>query len=146
MIVALIIVFVISGTLLILVIALQDDQGGGVGGIFGGGSGSAFGSRSGNVMTKITSVLAAIFMIVALSVAWLSRSNQDEDIEARARIKSLREQEDIGWYMKSDQSEAGGQPEETVESEETEKAVVSPAAEEEKSLSDDSQTEKPSAD
>lgn len=105
MIILLIVVFVISAILLCLIIMIQDDQGEGLGGIFGGGSTSAFGSRSGNVLTKATSVLAAIFLITALGAAWLNRSSKSEDIEAKARIKSLEEQDSSDWYVKTQEAE-----------------------------------------
>ena len=132
MVIVLLVIFIISAILLILVIMLQDDQGDGLGGIFGGGSSSAFGSRSGNVLTRVTSVLAAIFLVTALAVAWLSRSSGTADIEARARIRSLEEQESSGWYIKSDQSEdseAEPETEETVAPKETsEQPSISPEA------------------
>ena len=115
MIILLIVVFVISSILLCLIIMLQDDQGDGLGGIFGGGSSSAFGSRSGNVLTKATSVLAAIFFVTAFGVAWLNRSIQSEDIEAKARIKSLEEQDSSDWYVKTEDTESSNSgPQESV--------------------------------
>ena len=106
MVILLIVVFVISALLLCVVIILQDDQGEGLGGLFGGGSSSAFGSRSGNVLTKATSVLAAIFFVTAFSVAWMNRSIQSEDIEAKARIRNLEEQDSSDWYVKTEETES----------------------------------------
>ncbi len=106
MVILLILVFVVSAILLCVVIILQDDQGEGLGGLFGGGSSSAFGSRSGNVLTKATSVLAAIFFITAFSFAWMNRSVQSEDIEAKARIRSLEEQDSSDWYVKTEETES----------------------------------------
>ena len=119
MIVLLIIIFVVSALLLSVIIIIQDDQGEGLGGIFGGGSSTAFGSRSGNVLTKVTSVLSAIFLVTALGVAWLNRSTTSEDIEAKARIKTLEERENSDWYVKTDESE----PVEPKESEAVEEVI-----------------------
>jgi len=108
MVVFLIVLFVISAILLTVVIMIQDDQGGGLGGIFGGGSGTAFGSRSGNVLTRATSILAAVFLLTAFGVAWLNRSPQTEDIEAKARLRSLEQEGGSDdWYVKESDQEAG---------------------------------------
>ena len=50
--IVLLVIMAISAVLLVLVVLVQDDQGEGIGGIFGGGSNTAFGSRSGNVLTR----------------------------------------------------------------------------------------------
>ena len=92
------VLFVISAILLALVVLVQDDQGEGIGGMFGGGSGSAFGSRSGNILTKATSILAAVFLLSALAVAWLNRSADTDDIEARARVRQLESGGAGEWY------------------------------------------------
>ena len=60
--------FVLSSILLITIVLIQDDQGGGIGGMFGGGGSAAFGARTGNVLTRITTVLAIIFFILSLDV------------------------------------------------------------------------------
>jgi preprotein translocase subunit SecG len=98
MVIALTVVFVISALLLAGVVLIQDDQGEGIGGMFGGGSSSAFGSRSGNILTKATAILAAIFLATAFGVAWLSRSVSSDDIEARARVRQLEESGSGEWY------------------------------------------------
>lgn len=57
----------IVSVLLVLIVLLQNEEGDGLGGLFGGGSNSAFGARSGNVLTRITSVLAILFFgLIAL--------------------------------------------------------------------------------
>ena len=60
--VVLLVILIVSAVLLVLVVLVQDDQGEGLGGIFGGGSTTPFGSRSGNVLTRFTAILAAVFL------------------------------------------------------------------------------------
>ena len=81
----LLVFFVIVAILLILLVLLQDEEGDSMGGIFAGGSGSAFGSRSGNVLTRTTTVLGALFLIISLGVALLNRSPAGEGVEAAGR-------------------------------------------------------------
>lgn len=64
------VIFVIVSVFLILIILLQSNRSAGMG-LFGGGSQSAFGSSSGDVLTKTTSVLAALFMLIALGLAFV---------------------------------------------------------------------------
>ena len=96
--VALIVLFSISAGLLIIIVMLQDEQGEGLGGIFGGGSSSAFGSRSGNVLTKFTSILGAIFIITAFSLAWYNRSVDNSDLLRAAKENVTNSQEDGEWW------------------------------------------------
>lgn len=101
------VVFVVSAVILTVIILLQDDQGEGVGGLFGGGSGSAFGPRTGNVLTKFTSIVAAIFLLSAFGVAWLNRTGTSEDIEAKAKAKMLEEEGSSSWYIRAEQVDQG---------------------------------------
>ncbi|MDZ4687493.1 MAG: preprotein translocase subunit SecG [Planctomycetaceae bacterium] len=56
----------ICGVLLILIILLQRGRGGGLAGALGGmGGQSAFGTKAGDVFTKITVVLAIIWVVLA---------------------------------------------------------------------------------
>ena len=81
----LLVIFVISAILLIIIVMLQDDQGEGLGGIFGGGSNASFGSRSGNILTKATSILGAIFILSSLGNAWVNRTAAAGDVLGVAR-------------------------------------------------------------
>ena len=119
------ILFVLSALILILVILIQDDQGEGLGGLFGGGSSSAFGPRTGNVLTRFTSVVAAIFLVSAFGIAWLNRSPEAGDILQKARVEKLKEAEENNWWVEeidAFQSEVVGDVEkpETSQSQSTE--------------------------
>ncbi len=94
----LLIIFIITSLLLIVLVLLQDEQGEGLGGIFGGGSSTPFGSRSGNVLTRATSILGAIFLISSLALAWVSRTPESEDVIGAARRGALSAQEGIEWW------------------------------------------------
>jgi preprotein translocase subunit SecG len=72
--VLLLVFFVIVSILLILLVLIQNEDGDSLGGIFAGGGGSAFGARSGNVLTKTTSILGALFLVISLSLALLNRT------------------------------------------------------------------------
>ncbi|MGH7286269.1 MAG: preprotein translocase subunit SecG [Polyangiaceae bacterium] len=73
--------------MLILVVLLQQGKGGGMGAAFGGGAGGqVFGGRgAGNLLTRATSVCAAVFMMTSVSLAYLSSSG-DRALKARAAI------------------------------------------------------------
>ena len=80
--------------MLILVVLLQQGKGGGMGAAFGGGAGAqVFGGRgAGNLLTRATSVCAAVFMITSVSLAYISSSG-DRALKARAAISAEKQSE-----------------------------------------------------
>lgn len=76
----LLVIFCLSALLLIVIVLFQDEQGEGMGGIFGGGSSNVYGSRSGNIITKTTSVIAAIFIICSFLLAWVNRTSDSDTL------------------------------------------------------------------
>ena len=61
---------VATSFLLVLVILAQKSKDQGLGMAFGGGMGeSLFGSRAGNVLTRLTVILAAVFMVSTVFLA-----------------------------------------------------------------------------
>lgn len=85
----LLVFFVIIAVLLVLMVLIQSEDGDSLGGLFAGGSNSAFGSRSGNILTKTTSVLGALFLVGSFALALVNRTpgtvaidGVDQEIEA----------------------------------------------------------------
>ncbi|MDA3809979.1 MAG: preprotein translocase subunit SecG [Spirochaetaceae bacterium] len=97
----LLVVFAVSAVLLIIVVLMQDDQGEGLGGIFGGSSSTPFGSSSGNVLTRITGVLGVIFIISSLGMAYIHRTVGEDDVLGEAR-RSNSTQQSESWFENSD--------------------------------------------
>ena len=97
--IVLLVIFALAALLMILVIMLQDDQGEGIGGLFGGGSSSAFGPRSGNILTRFTTILGAIFVVGAFALAWLNRTPESTDIIEKARLEQMQEAEASNWWV-----------------------------------------------
>lgn len=58
--------FIVISLLLIMVVLLQKGRGGGLGAAFGGIGSTAFGTRVGDVLTWVTIVLTALFLILAV--------------------------------------------------------------------------------
>ena len=94
----LLVIFIISSILLIIIVMMQDEQGEGLGGIFGGGSSAAFGSRSGNILTRTTSIIAAVFMITSFGLTWVNRTPEKGDVLGTARSEVSKTTED--WWNK----------------------------------------------
>jgi preprotein translocase subunit SecG len=116
----LLVIFAIAALIMILVIMLQDDQGEGIGGLFGGGSTTPFGSRSGNILTRFTSILGAIFVVGAFALAWLNRSPETTDIVEKARLERIQEAEQSNWWVERIEEVEPGTGEETGEDGESE--------------------------
>lgn len=74
--VVLLVVFVVDSVLLVLTILIQSGRGGGLAGALGGISSadSALGVRAASQIEKITGVFAAIFLAVALALAFIPHS------------------------------------------------------------------------
>jgi preprotein translocase subunit SecG len=89
--VVLLVFFVIDAVFLVLLVLLQNEEGDSLGGIFAGGSNTAFGSRSGNFLTRATTVLGALFLVISLGLALLSRTPGGTGIEEEVRKLNTQE-------------------------------------------------------
>ena len=110
----LLVFFIIVAVLLILLVLAQNEEGDSLGGIFAGGSGSAFGSRSGNVLTRATTVLGALFLIISLGLALLNRSPTGSGVEVQAR--NLESGAGSEWFLE-DETPPAEVPNEELQSE-----------------------------
>jgi len=105
--IVLLVILVISAVLLVLVVLVQDEQGEGIGGIFGGGSSTAFGSRSGNVLTKFTAVLATVFLVCCFGMAWISRTPTAGNVIGKARQQALSTAQQQSWWVQTPAAPGG---------------------------------------
>ncbi len=95
----LLVLLAISSILLVLLVLLQDEQGEGLTGIFGGGtSSSTFGSRTGNVLTRFTAVLAAVFLFCCLGLAYVNRTPTTGNVIGAARSEALQGSTTANWW------------------------------------------------
>lgn len=99
----LLVIFILDAILLIALVMMQDEQGEGLGGLFGGGSATTFGSRSGNVLTKFTSILGAIFLVCSFGLAWVNRTQEEGDVITAARRKQAEEGFSEAWWLPEDE-------------------------------------------
>lgn len=103
----LLVIFIATSLLLIGLVLIQDEQGEGLGGIFGGGSAAPVGNRTGNILTKTTSILGAIFFLTSFGLAWLNRTPEAGNVEAAARALEA-EQGAIEWWRTDESAAEGG--------------------------------------
>ena len=77
--------YILISVSLVIIILLQQGKGSDIGSAFGAGSSNTmFGtSSSSNPLTKVTAVLAAVFLILSLSITYISRSslNQESSVD-----------------------------------------------------------------
>ena len=103
--IALMVVLIVSALLLVGIVLLQDDGGDGIGSMFGGGMGNQIGNRGGNILTRITSVLAVFFVFSAFGLALLNRTPDTDAVEAAARRDNAGVQR--WWLDEQDQGPSG---------------------------------------
>ncbi|MFW5684648.1 MAG: preprotein translocase subunit SecG [Spirochaetota bacterium] len=98
----LLVVFIITAVLLVIIVLMQDEQGEGLGGIFGGGGAAPVGNRSGNILTRATSIIATIFLVSLFGYAWINRTPEESNVEAAARALEAQEEGVLEWWRVDD--------------------------------------------
>ncbi len=99
----LLVLFIIVAVLLVAMVLIQDDQGEGLGGMFGGSGSSPFGAKSGSVLVKFTTVLGILFFVSSLGLAWVSRTTSDDDILKAAVKAEIESDEGSDWWDGSEE-------------------------------------------
>ena len=100
----LIVVHTIISILLVSLVLMQASQGGGLSGTFGGQAASSIlgGQGAGNVLSKITGWLAAIFIGLAILISIMSGPNEDSSLSL---VKKAAEENPIPIEQNSPQLE-----------------------------------------
>lgn len=107
----LLVLFIIVSIFLVLIVLVQSEEGDSLGGVFAGGSNTAFGSRSGNILTRISTVLGALFFILSFSLAMLNRSPADDrGVEEAGRRLTPKTEEAADLKAFEPQSKANEAP------------------------------------
>ncbi|MFO7849894.1 MAG: preprotein translocase subunit SecG [Spirochaetia bacterium] len=99
----LLVIFVITSLLLIGIVMIQDNQGEGLGGIFGGSGGASMGSRSGNILTKTTTILGTVFLVTAFALAWINKSPEGGNVIEAAQDQISEENNE--WWNQENEEE-----------------------------------------
>jgi preprotein translocase subunit SecG len=84
------VIHVVVCLFLILIVLLQQSKGGGLSGSLGAGASQVFGGRSStNFMTRLTGIMATLFMLTSISLAYLSSAG-DREMKAFDTIQQDR--------------------------------------------------------
>lgn len=94
--IVLLVIFCIVSVLLTFLVAIQDEKSSGLGGIFSGTATKAFGGNAGAFITRATTILAVTFMVLALIVALVNKSS-DQDILAAIETQRSAEAQTTTW-------------------------------------------------
>ncbi|MBL7006441.1 MAG: preprotein translocase subunit SecG [Spirochaetia bacterium] len=93
----LLVLFVIVCIILVLLVVVQGENSQGLGGIFGGASDTTFGTQSGNIMTKITYIVGASFLVLAFGIGFLSRTPDTPNLLDSFQNDTVVEQTENWW-------------------------------------------------
>ncbi len=95
------VVFVIISVFLVFMVLAQREGTDSIGAMFGDNSAQQYGRRSGNILTRITTFLGALFMVLAFTLAWLNRSQDTSDIERAVRAQGR--ENSVEWWLEEEE-------------------------------------------
>ncbi len=72
--------------MIILLVLFQDEQGDGIGGVFGGGSSSIFGAKSSNIAIRITAFFITLFFIFVIALSFINTKRVDNSLLRDVKI------------------------------------------------------------
>lgn len=98
--------FFIVSIFIILLVLIQDEQGDGIGGVFGGGSSSIFGAKSSSVAVKITGFFIALFFIFVILLSFMNTRRADNSF--LNDIKAENKDSSTFWNNENDESDTNG--------------------------------------
>ena len=100
------VVHVITALALIGLILVQQGKGADAGASFGGGSSQAMlgGPSGGSFLTRATAILAVVFMLTSLALAWYARQQAEADDVILPAMEDAGEAEVPGWGADDDES------------------------------------------
>jgi preprotein translocase subunit SecG len=94
----LLVLFVIVCLLLVFLVAVQDENSVGLGGIFGGSSDSTFGSGTSSFINKATTLLAIAFIVLALVLGILNKTSSKDTVLEGVSTTTSTTTSDGNWY------------------------------------------------
>ncbi|EEC20875.1 putative protein-export membrane protein SecG [Borreliella afzelii ACA-1] len=97
------VIFVIVSIFIILLVLIQDEQGDGIGGVFGGGSSSIFGAKSSSVAVKITGFFIAFFFIFVVLLSFMNTRRVDNSF--LKDIKTENKNSSTFWDNENNESD-----------------------------------------
>ncbi|WKC75802.1 preprotein translocase subunit SecG [Borreliella valaisiana] len=95
--------FFIVSIFIILLVLIQDEQGDGIGGVFGGGSSSIFGAKSSSVAVKITGFFIALFFIFVILLSFMNTRRADNSF--LNDIKTENKDSSTFWNNENNESD-----------------------------------------
>lgn len=105
------VIHVLTAVAIIVLVLMQQGRGADMGAAFGGGSQTLFGARgSANFLTRITGLLATVFFVTSLTLAYLyTKSTEPQSVTEQAVEQPVQSQGDIPQAPAAGEAQSSGQ-------------------------------------